>query len=314
MFIKKTTATVASVVLLAIGYIAGTYLPIPFVEREKMEGSIGKAKAFNEVQDPEIEAAMEKLASDTTFQKEAIASAMILSSRIYEMDSLTQQTIEATKDVKELEELNKSMQNLYVRTQNARKAYDEYLAETVKVIEGEKSESYEQASNNAILAFTLLEGNVSSFPKYIDSFSDYLRDNKNEAIDEVAVKWVEFCAEDAVLNQNQASIDAWKQTYSDAQNKKVNIGKLKKLNEFPTHSGIIVKLGKAVDTKIFNKMDLTGSPHLQNFIRNQDQLSKVIVVIAIAEPLNSIVHTLSSRQTQTTTMLNVTPVNNVSKW
>lgn len=284
---KKSIATVAAVALFAVGYLAGAYFQIPAFNKEQMEGSIGKAKAYNQIQDPEIEAAMEKLATDTAFQNQAITAAVILSSRIYEMDSLTQQTIEATKDVKELEKLNKSMQNLYIRTQNARKAYDEYMAETAKVIGGEKAEGYEQASNNALLAFTVLEAKLENFSKVIDCFADYLHDNKNDEVDKVAVKWVEFCAEDAVLNQDKGKIDSWKQTYSDVENHKVNLGKINKLSEFPTPKGLVLKLGQQVFAG-------TSVNVLNNLTNKQLDLLKGRTD-AMQSVLNSYVHSVEQR-------------------
>lgn len=244
MVIKKSIAAVAGVALLAAGYVGGAYIGIPFVDRNQMEGSIGKAKAFNETSDPEVLAAMEQLASDSAYQKQAIASAMVLSSRISQMDELTKQTIDATKDIKELEAVNESMQKLYVRTQNASKAYDAFMAESAKVINGEKSEAYEQAANNALLAFTVLENNLSACPGFIDEFADYLRENKNDNVDKVAIQWIEYCAEDAVLNNSKNQIEAWKDTYKNVANSNANLGNAQKLGQFPDMKVALDKMVK----------------------------------------------------------------------
>lgn len=262
---KKSMAAVAGLVLLAAGYVGGAYIGIPFVERNQMEGSIGKAKAHNETSDPEVLAAMEQLASDTTVQKQAVASAVVLSARISQMDDLTKQTIEATKDVKGLEGVNEGMQKLYVRTQNARTAYDKFMEESAKVIQGEKSEAYEQAANEALLAFTVLENNLSACPQFIDAFADYLRENKNEAVDKVAVEWIQYCAEDAVLNDKKEEIDAWQETYKNVANANINLGKAQKLGNFPT-----------IDTTIDKMQKVQVCPGLKIVLSNNSRLGAIV--------------------------------------
>lgn len=274
MVIKKSLAVVAGVALLAVGYMAGAYVGIPFQDKDLMEGSIGKAKTFNQTNDPEVMAVMEMLATDTVYQKKAMASALVLSTRIYQMDSLTKQTIDATENVKELEQLNTEMKSLYTRTQNARAAYDAYMAESAKIINGDKSEEYEQAANNALLAFTVLENSLSSCPLFIDEFASYLRENKNDAVDNVAVQWVEYCAEDAVLNDDAQKIDAWKLTYSNLAAADGNFGKSKKLGEFPSIKGVLASLKSSMNPSVLQ--NIPSMQALMNQAQGVEQLQMVL--------------------------------------
>ena len=218
MTIKKPVAAIAALVLLVAGYALGIVIGVPNINGDGLSGNVGKASLYNSgEQDPEILAAMEQLQSDTLMQQNAVAAAIILSSHINTIDSLTTAAIEATKDIKAFKEANKELQSLKRRTSNAKTCYDAYMEATAKVINGEKVADYEQLSNNALLAFTVLDNNMSQCAGFIDLMAEYLEENENEGLHKAFEGWMAYCAEDAMLNNDTQETEYWKNAYANVQ-------------------------------------------------------------------------------------------------
>lgn len=209
MYVKKAVASVAIVATLALGYIAGAYIGVPFVDENSAAGDIGKAKSLNEAQDPEVLAFMEQLAGDATVQQETAASLALLTDRVEKMDSITSATVKATENVKVLAALNEDMKAINRRTQNAKKALAALSAEIEKVVEGEKSECFEQLSNNAYVAYSVLNGCLDVCPDYIDLMCEYLEENENKDVAAVSSAWIKHCTEEAVLSGDKEVVEAW---------------------------------------------------------------------------------------------------------
>lgn len=289
MYIKKSIAALSTVGLLAVGYIAGAIIQFPNTNGGLLSGDINKVKSFNQTDDPEVLAAMEQLASDTAHQNVVALSSAIIATRIYTMDSLTQATVEATEGIEQLAEINEGMKKLARRTQNARTTYEKFMEETAKVMDGKKSAEYEQASNNALLAYTVLENNLASCPDFIDVMAEYLHDNKNEAVDKVAVKWIEYCAEDAVLNQNPTEIANWKEVYNNASKTEGNLGKSTTLGNFPTVSMTLGKIEKAVPSTV--QLTIGGNGRLkkvQNELKATTEFYKTNGDMALMKAANAL--------------------------
>lgn len=216
MYVKKIIVVIACILLLAGGFMAGAMIGYPEVDSEQLKGDITKAKSFKDIDNTEIEAAKELLASDTTYQNQMAISAMIISSRIAEMDSMVLATVKATEGIKELEDLNKAMVVMSKRTANARNTYNAFLAEADKVVKGEKSAGYEQASNNAMVAYTMLENSLNDGPQIVGLLMQYLEKNNDAELSKVTGQWMYYCASDAVLGGDKEDIAYWKKIYDVA--------------------------------------------------------------------------------------------------
>lgn len=99
---KNSVALVAGVALLAAGYSVGAYVGYPFVDKTLLEGNISKAKVYNEAENPELRAAMEQLANDTTYQQEVVMTTALLNARVLQMDQLINATVKAVRLPKSL--------------------------------------------------------------------------------------------------------------------------------------------------------------------------------------------------------------------
>ena len=207
MKMKNSVAAVAGIALLAAGYVGGAYFGWPGQDDELLGGNIGKANLFNSQEpDPEILAYQEALQTDSALQQKAVVSAILLSSRVDQLDSLADASIAATEGIAELADANAELKALKRKTTNAKKSYDALMQQTEVVLKGGKSETYEQASNNALLAFTILDNEILECRTMVDKMAEFIEENENENISKALGGWITYCAEDAALNANVSAL------------------------------------------------------------------------------------------------------------
>ena len=210
MKMKNSVAVVAGIALLAAGYVGGAYFGWPGQDDALMSGNIGKANLFNTQEpDPEILAYQEALQTDSALQQKAVVSAILLSSRVDQLDSLADASIAATEGIAELADANAELKALKRKTSNAKKSYDALVEQTELVLKGEKSDAYEQVSNNALLAFTILDKEILDCGPMVDKMAEYIEENENEKVSNALGAWVTYCAEDAALNANAERMEFW---------------------------------------------------------------------------------------------------------
>lgn len=218
MIIKKSIAAVATVALLAVGYLAGAYIGLPNADEEKISGNISKANLFDD-DDPDIAALQEALKTDSILQQKAVLSAIMLSSKINDINAIANASVEGSEGIKPLANANKAMKALLKKTVNAKDAEQQYLEATGKLIAGEKVENYEEICNKALLSYTILANKLSSCQDYIDLFAEYLEESDNQKLEKAFSLWMNYCAEDAVLNNDNDAIKYWKNSMAGRDGK-----------------------------------------------------------------------------------------------
>lgn len=208
MTIKKSIAAVASVALLAVGYISGAYIGIPNADRDKISGNVSKVSLFDD--DEDIAALQEALKTNEDLQQKAILSAIILSSKINDIDAIADASIQGTEGVKVLANANKAMKALKKRTANAKAAEQMYLDATGKLIKGETVDNYEEICNKALLSYTILDNKLTACKDYLDLFAEYLEEGESEKLQSAFSQWMAYCAEDAILKNDNEAVKFWK--------------------------------------------------------------------------------------------------------
>lgn len=232
MYIKKSVAVVSALVVLAVGYVAGTFIGLPNVDNSMLKGDIGKANAFNQADSPEVQAALEQLANDKELQEQTALAASLLDARIGQMQELA--------DWDDWEDEGWQPDSIYPdiiweqfdlsavdkRIKNTREAYDEYTKSLAAVIKGEKTEGFEQKANNALLAYTVAERNVRALaPEMSSALLKVAAQTGNKKAAEKAAKWIQYGSEDAFLNNSQADMAYW-QAKADVIAKSPVLGKM----------------------------------------------------------------------------------------
>lgn len=212
MYIKKSIAMVASLAVLAGGYVAGAFIGIPNVDKTLLGGDIGKVKAYNEAGSSEVQAAMEQLANDTTLQKETAVSAVLLGCKVKEMNELLADDKTRKHDIEiqlppVIIEIIKILQ---ASASNTQQAYDKYTEALAAVMKGEKVENFEQIANNAYLAYTMMDRNMrAASPQIVDGLMEVAEKKESKEVAEYAAKWIEFNAEDAFLDNSMERVTYW---------------------------------------------------------------------------------------------------------
>lgn len=218
MTIKKSVAIVSAIALLAVGYISGAYLGLPQTDDDKLSGNIGKAVTDDD-DDPDLLALQEALKTDTALQQKAVLSAIILSSKISNIEGIVEASIKATDGVKVLANANKAMQSLQKKVAKAKEAEQAYFDATGKLIAGEKVDDYEDICNKALLSYTILDNKLEACRENIDLFAAYLEENEDSNVHTAFALWMDYCAEDAVLRNDDAGIKYWKNSMANKDGK-----------------------------------------------------------------------------------------------
>lgn len=212
MYIKKSIAMVASLAVLAGGYVAGAFIGIPNVDKTLLGGDIGKVKAYNEAGSPEVQAAMEQLANDTTLQKETSVSAVLLGCKVKEMNELLadDKTRKHDTEIQLPPVIIEIIKILQASASNTQQAYDKYTEALAAVMKGEKVENFEQIANNAYLAYTMMDRNMrAASPQIVDGLMEVAEKKESKEVAEYAAKWIEFNAEDAFLDNSMERVTYW---------------------------------------------------------------------------------------------------------
>lgn len=211
MYIKKSIATVAALAVLAGGYVAGSFIGLPNVDKTLLGGDIGKAKAYNEAASPEVQAAMEQLANDTTLQKETAMAAVLLGTKVKEMNELMADNVfRGNIPIVLPPEIIEIIKILQARADNTQQAFDKYAEALAAVMNGEKVENFEQLASNAYIAYTMMERNMkTASPQIVEGLMAVAEKESNKDVAEYAAKWIEYNAEDAHFENSKERADYW---------------------------------------------------------------------------------------------------------
>lgn len=226
MYIKNSIATLSVFGMLAVGYLAGSVFGLPNTDSSMLQGDINKAKAYNQPDSPEVQAAMEQLANDTTLQQQTAVAAAVLEGRIKEMKDIL--NTYAPKDTIDFPDNSEdpsapwwnSLLSLQKRADNAQEEFSKYTEAMVAVINGEKVENFEQTANNALLAYTIADKQMkAAAPIIITSLTEMAEKNNDQKAAELAAKLIQYNAEDAILEDSKEQQDFWQGQYETLSNR-----------------------------------------------------------------------------------------------
>lgn len=232
MYVKKITAIATCVVMTAIGFGLGSAFSRLSVNEAEIDGDM--SAAMFSVNDPDVKAAMEALSGDSVQSARTLASIAVLSGRVNTMHELAEATLEATADIEQLSDVYKFVNTMKEHTAMAKQAYSALYEDTQKAIDGDKPTTYKKSCTNAQLALSVLDRDMDSCAPLIDKMADYLREHSDAKVDAVAVKWIEYCAEDAVLNEDKEDTQYWATVYENAKASGIGNAGSSKLSTFPT--------------------------------------------------------------------------------
>lgn len=198
---------------LAVGFVAGLYVPTPTSGSGK--GDISKVSKYSKnVVTPSQSAFQEKIMNDPSELKKTAASLTILNSRMSEFDKLVDIAVASSGNIQELNESVGKLQKVQKLAKNAKAASEQAVSSFDAMVGGDtKTNGYEQASQNLALAYLMVDRQLSVGKEYVSDVDSYMRGKKVE--DNVALAlsrdlWVGYCAGEAVLDGDSEAIAYWK--------------------------------------------------------------------------------------------------------
>lgn len=211
MFIKKTNFVVFLVLALVVGF-GLSYVFNTNVDGELTSGDISKASRYNNVkEDPETAVIVEKLQNDTAFFNQTAESVNYLKERVSSLASLTEETARICSDIPELSFNVPAMNSLSAKASNTSAAFENVADELEHIADGKNAPEYEQTTNNAFIGFQKIENQLNAGRTFVESADSFLSgknlDDHKELAGLVAL-WSVYCAEDAVLTDND-NVDYW---------------------------------------------------------------------------------------------------------
>lgn len=211
MFIKKTNFVVFLVLALVVGF-GLSYVFNTSVDGELTSGDISKASRYNNVkEDPETAVIVEKLQNDTAFFNQTAESVNYLKERVSSLASLTEETARICSDIPELSFNVPAMNSLSAKASNTSAAFENVADELEHIADGKNAPEYEQTTNNAFIGFQKIENQLNAGRTFVESADSFLSDKNLDDHKELAglvALWSVYCAEDAVLTDND-NVDYW---------------------------------------------------------------------------------------------------------
>jgi len=208
----KNTAIIASA--LVIGYVGGGLLGLPPTTEYISKGDITKVSKFhkNSVENSGS-AYQQKLLNNATALSEATEATQILSDKLSQFSELVDLSMSVAGEIPELNKEVAALESVYGLSENAMYAGKVASASFEKLQSGNDNElaiDVEQASQNLTLAYLFIDHQVGLGKDFVTAADKYLKKNKNnEDLAMVRDLWAIFCAENAVIDGNDAELAYW---------------------------------------------------------------------------------------------------------
>ncbi|MDO5446424.1 MAG: hypothetical protein Q4F34_01420 [Prevotellaceae bacterium] len=210
---KTKNLWIVGILAIVVGYFLGDFIGVPSVNSRLLSGDIAKADLYKgQKTDPEVAAIVEKLQNDTAFCNLTSKSLTALKERVDGAQELAERTVSMCSDVPEMQKVLSKIEAFQTKAYNAALSLDKANAELKKVANGENSDLYEQASNNAYICYSKAENQVSIGKEVFEAINTYLTDKKGPEAKEMgklATDWSKYCLQDAVLNGNAQEVGYW---------------------------------------------------------------------------------------------------------
>ncbi len=295
---KKITIIIVSITLLVVGYLAGSFIGMPGVDKESTLGDIGKMNRHKQqVVSQEMELLANKLSSDKEFCNSTITSLSMISSRITEFKTYSDMSVEACGDNPALQEIKSKMESLSKFSTNAATRSNDALQAILRILDGDKSANIEELTNNALLSYMLMEKGIEVAKTYVETIDNYLENNKvedNKYLAYTRDQWAIFSTIDAAINGNKDLMSYWNNKnyqLSEKENSEIFAG----LNSSIKDN---LKLASNVNSLCLNSindnstLNLGASPILNNtesllLVNNRELLGQISGLKNISNSLNN---------------------------
>lgn len=190
-------------------YLVGAIVGWP-VDEDSTKGDISKAGRYNKaVVTEDVKAVQEFLQSDPEYRDESLYAFMIMNSRVNEFIELAQLSVSVADGKEEYADVVEALKTALPVALNARKSFEMAAADLNTLLDGTTLvASYEQNSNNAMLAYMMLQNHNAACEQFV-GITDYLAKSDDLNLLFVRDAWVGYNLVSAMLADDEDDAYEW---------------------------------------------------------------------------------------------------------
>jgi hypothetical protein len=235
MIMKRNGIVIlSSIVLLGLGYVAGSFLGFPEKDVDSLSGDIGKMNRHKkEVVSENMKLLSKKLQTDEQFRDQTLASLMLVNSRVEEFKANAQMSVEACANIEQMKEAKAKMEELAAFSEKAATNTGDALQAITLILDGNKSADIEELTNNALLSYMLIGKSVEAAKLYVESADAFLKKNGLDNHKYLAFtrdQWADYSAVEAAFNNDGEALKYWEEQKQQLSNEE-KLEMIKNVNE-----------------------------------------------------------------------------------
>ena len=228
---KKGLIILLSVLAVCVvGYVVSRIIDWP-IDYDNASGNVAKSARFSRQTAGDGDSNMEELLmNDENYRNNIVAAYMVMKTRSDQFNALVSASDDVAGNISEFSAVLKDMKDAQPMINNVCTSLEAAGADLDAVLSGESVKDVAQNTNNAALAYNLLQKQSNLANRFIDTADAYLKNNSgSDRLKFIRDQWLEYLQMNAFLNKDEktaAELD--KKGYLLSAEKSVAT-----LNEFP---------------------------------------------------------------------------------
>lgn len=266
---KSVKNGLVAVVACVACYVLGSLIGWP-VNKNDARGNISKAVRYNKsVISDDAKAVQEFIQSDDEYREQSVYAFMVMDARVNEFVELAQLSVAAAGDREEFAGVVKALNDALPMALNARKAFEQTAVDLNALLEGSSPVvSYEQNSNNAMLAYIKLQTLNPVCEEFVH-ITDALAGCDDEDLLFARDGWVSYNLVSAMLDDDEEDVYAWSEIGCRLSAEQMALVEDRQKDEFRQHHMNWVLVASAVD-------GLWSSTKIDATLLKQNQLKALL--------------------------------------
>ena len=201
---KKTLVILAAIAALCLAGVAVSQFVDWNVDSESTSGNIGKSSRFSRKTAKDGASNMEELLqNDPEFKDGIVAAYLVMKTRAQQFNALVDMSVDAAGDIPAFETVLRAMKDAQPKIVNACASLEAAGNDLDAALGGETPKDLAQNTNNAVLAYGILQQQNSLANDFIDTTDAYLKTAAgDDRLKLVRDQWVQYQQLTAALAQD----------------------------------------------------------------------------------------------------------------
>ena len=204
---KNLVLLVTACVIIALGFALSHLLNWP-IDTSETKGDIAKSSRFSrKTVDEGVSNMQELLANDEEYKNNLVLAYTVMQVRANQFDALVDLSVEAAGDKKEFESVLADMKAAKPMIKNVCSSMVSAADDLDAALGGEKRDDLAQNTNNAALAYTVLQKQNELADRFIEIADNYAKNSSaSDLLKFTRDQWVEYQIMTAALNQDEKTV------------------------------------------------------------------------------------------------------------